>query len=1111
MANENKRLIERLSWEKIIAPHHLLTEPGSPNRARLSSSLSLGIAILHVLAALASYLFSASKISVIVIILAAGTLCIFAYVFSRQRKFKIGCAILSCTIAISPYLYILSGASNPTPLLITFATISLIIGGMLLSIWAVLALLIGNLVAVLTIPHLITTTFTLADSLMVAVAVSCFGILLIISMIFNNTYERKSRHEINQTNTSLQEIKNSLIQQVDDRESQYHLLVEISKNIPSVKNIDELLNYIARQLVGRFKYLHASIFLLDETGQFANLRASDGISRNNNTEEQIPLNSTSVISWVITNKELYRTSTNLDNSPNIMQEMLHENNYEICAPIVHGSKALGAVHVQTPQPERLNEESLMIIQSLAGQIAVAINNSASSDYTKMDLQNFNEVMNASNSIAQAQKEDDLYSAVQRVFENTPYIGILLVTESGGMRVAAGPDYLLEKERAGSWGMLDIQESALPANFISGVVVGSISDFSTMPPDFLKILDGFNFGKAGVIPVLRASRLAALLIVASKGGEIITHDSIRPFLNIAELTISTIERIRAEKNIEQRLSELESIAMTSQAISTSSDIHSLFSILHEHIREKMGDINFLVAIYEPSTNSINIPYLYEKGENITRLESFPLGEGLTSILIRTKQPLMIVEDTERRAIALGAKVVGQPAKSWLGAPLIVAGDVLGAMIAQDVENEYAFDDGDLRFMSTLSSQVAGAIYNIRLLDETRRRAVQLQTASEIARDISGSLDINELLVEAVSLIRERFNFYHASIFLLDGTGEYAVIREATGEAGAQMKRAGHKLKVGSKSIVGYVTSSGEPLVVNDITRDATYFANPLLPDTRSEIAIPLKVGARTLGALDVQSNQPYSFSEEDINVLRILADQLSIAVVNSELFAETQEHLSQHRLLHHVTTAAASGTTLDEALASAAQGLQVTLGGDRVAILLANREKQMLEVRAVAGYSEEVKQITVPFGEGVTGWVAVNHQPQRIDDVLKDPRYIQAGANIRSELALPMVYRGEVLGVLNVESDQPSAYSENDEELLGTLGGSLAAIIANARLLEQIRHQADRERLLFEVTSKIRRSTDIQTIMATTATELSKALGARRAGIKIAVDSDSFVQKENNDE
>lgn len=312
----------------------------------------------------------------------------------------------------------------------------------------------------------------------------------------------------------------------------------------------------------------------------------------------------------------------------------------------------------------------------------------------------------------------------------------------------------------------------------------------------------------------------------------------------------------------------------------------------------------------------------------------------------------------------------------------------------------------------------------------------------------------------------------------------------------MKRAGYKIGVGSKSIVGFVSGRGEQLVVNDTSKDATYYANPLLPDTRAEAAIPLKVGDRILGVLDVQSTHPYAFSEDNLKSLQILADQLAVAVVNTELFAETQEHLSQHRLLHHITTTAASGTTLEEALESAVNGLQVTLGGDRVTILMADREKKLLEVKASMGYSDDISRTQIKFGSGITGWVAEHRRSLRIRDVSEDPRYIQASANTRSELAIPLIYRNELLGVLNVESEQVDAYTENDEEMLGTLGGSLAAIIANARLLEQIRIQAERERLINEVAGKIRRSTDIQSILMTTASEVARITGSRFAKISI---------------
>ncbi len=122
----------------------------------------------------------------------------------------------------------------------------------------------------------------------------------------------------------------------------------------------------------------------------------------------------------------------------------------------------------------------------------------------------------------------------------------------------------------------------------------------------------------------------------------------------------------------------------------------------------------------------------------------------------------------------------------------------------------------------------------------------------------------------------------------------------------------------------------------------------------------------------------------------------------------------------------------------------------------------------------------------------------MNDVTKDSRYIAVNSKVRSELALPLIYRNEVLGVLNVESTRPNAYTENDEEMLGTLAGSLAAIIAHSRLLEQYRQQVERERLLYEITSKIRRTTDPKKILAITAEELSKATNARRTEIAIQI-------------
>lgn len=713
--------------------------------------------------------------------------------------------------------------------------------------------------------------------------------------------------------------------------------------------------------------------------------------------------------------------------------------------------------------------------------------------SQVDIQELERLYRSGRLIAEADGESEILQAGGQILKGSPHPIILFKVENNLLSIISLSDSMqattvIDADKHAQYNMDEVEK------YLSYEPVIATSTSNETPKVLQEILGSCGLASAAVIPIGRRNALKAILMIGARQKNL-SSDSTRLYTDFAGLISTALERADAIQQIKNELHEAEALVSINELTVSAADIQSFFHSLLAKIQQIIGEYNLIVALYDEKSNSISVPFSYENGQ-IQSIESFPLGEGLTSILIRTRKPLMLVEDTERRAAELGAKVVGKPAKSWMGAPMLVQNNPIGALIIQDLENEHTFDETDLKFFTTLAGQVAGVLHNVHLLDESQRKAIQLETASEIARDISGSLNLDELLVKAVNFIRERFDFYHAAVFLHDLPGEFAVIREATGDAGIQMKRAGHKIGVGSKSIVGFVSGRGESLVVNDTTKDATYYANPLLPDTRAEAAIPLKVGERILGVLDVQSTKPFAFFEDNLRSLQILADQLAVAVVNTELFAETQEHLSQHRLLHHITTTAASGSTLEEALDSAVNGLQVTLGGDRVTILMANRDKKVLEVKASMGYAEDITKMQVEFGSGITGWVAAHRQPLRVRDVSKDSRYIQISSNTRSELAVPLVFRNELLGVLNVESEQVDAYTENDEEMLGTLGGSLAAIIANARLLEQIRIQAERERLVYEVTSKIRRSTDIQSILMTTASEITRLTGARYTKIQV---------------
>jgi PAS domain S-box-containing protein len=187
------------------------------------------------------------------------------------------------------------------------------------------------------------------------------------------------------------------------------------------------------------------------------------------------------------------------------------------------------------------------------------------------------------------------------------------------------------------------------------------------------------------------------------------------------------------------------------------------------------------------------------------------------------------------------------------------------------------------------QIRGALQRV-----ISRYALQLVTATEVSRAASSILDPTELLPEVVNLIRDRFNFYYVGLFLLDESGEYAVLRAGTGAAGRQMLEMGHKLEVGGPSMIGWCTARSKARIALDVGREAVRFENPLLPETRSEMALPLLSRGEVIGAMTIQSARSAAFSEEDITALQTMADQLANAIENARLFEEAQQEITERR-------------------------------------------------------------------------------------------------------------------------------------------------------------------------------------------------------------------------
>jgi GAF domain-containing protein/HAMP domain-containing protein len=344
----------------------------------------------------------------------------------------------------------------------------------------------------------------------------------------------------------------------------------------------------------------------------------------------------------------------------------------------------------------------------------------------------------------------------------------------------------------------------------------------------------------------------------------------------------------------------------------------------------------------------------------------------------------------------------------------------------------------------------------------QRSRQLTTVADVAREITRAQDLETLLDNLVRLVSERFNFYHVGIFLVDEQQEFAVLRASNSEGGQIMLNRGHQLKVGEVGIVGYVTGTGKPRIATDVGIDAVYFQNPDLPLTRSEMTLPLIVGDRIIGAFDVQSTEANVFTQEDIELFTILSDQVAIAIQNNLLFQETIRSLEDSQAVHRQYLLQEWSREVEERDQS---GYEYTPLG----VKTINREDSPVFQKVL----QTGKPVLIPMID----------QP--------------SGKSIVS-LAVPIILRGEIIGVIHIEEASKNKQDWQPEEIkaVQSVATQVALALENARLFEQTVRRAERDRKVLEITGKIRSTTNPQEMVQIAIEELQRVLHATKAQILI---------------
>ena len=411
----------------------------------------------------------------------------------------------------------------------------------------------------------------------------------------------------------------------------------------------------------------------------------------------------------------------------------------------------------------------------------------------------------------------------------------------------------------------------------------------------------NICSMAILPLWSSNVQIGALVLKNTKEHHFSALEIRSFPPLADQMATAIQNLRLFESTQEALAETELLYKISSGISKSTSLEELVDLVGENVLPAgCNALHLYVVTGDRSTSELEFDHagVYSL-QNVSLPVKKVSSSSLPFIQMPTVEPIILTNwsqagypsDTNTFLKSLGLS-------SLVIVPLQTSSDPVGFMVAGS-QSKIEIDAREIHTFQIVGNSISVAIERQRLLREAQRRAVELQTAAEIARDTTSTLSQEILLDRIVNLLKDRFGYYHCSIFLLDETNTYAIIQESTGEAGKLMKQNKHKLAVGSKSVIGTCIASGQVVIVNDTNLSPVFYPNPLLLETRSEMGIPLKIGGRIIGALDLQSTSINAFSENEVAVIKILSDQISVAIENARAYALSQQAVQDMRELDRV--------------------------------------------------------------------------------------------------------------------------------------------------------------------------------------------------------------------
>lgn len=402
--------------------------------------------------------------------------------------------------------------------------------------------------------------------------------------------------------------------------------------------------------------------------------------------------------------------------------------------------------------------------------------------------------------------------------------------------------------------------------------------------------------------------------------------------------------------------------------------------------------------------------------------------------------------------------------------------------------------ELDLLHALAAHASLALYSSHRVAVEQWRLEQLTLVRQVSAQVANELDVAEFSRRVTELILHTFHYYFVAIFTLEAGQTVLQFRSS---AGPQHRRRRRPAPLGAvelgQGLIGTAAQTGEEIVVNDVRSEPRFRFITSLPETQSEVVLPLKIGDQILGVLDIQSDQREAFHPNDLLVLRALADNIAIAVNHARLYSDLQKRVEQLAVVAEVGDDITSILDLDELLPQVTRLISERLGYPYVHLYTVHPNRRQIIFEAGSGARSQALRgyvLSLDHAEGIIPWVARNGQTILANDVSQEPRYRPSPVpptDTRAELAVPIIYDNQVIGVLDLQSNQPNAFGASDLYLFDALADTIASALHNAELYRTERWRRQVADSLREVAGLVSADASVDDVLDAILRELERNL------------------------